>query len=165
MIGAVRSWLLAVTAVSLLCALAGALMPKGPVERVGRLVCGLVMLAAVLSPLARPDLGEGQRWLEDYLAAVGQREAELTQEVDDQMKTIIEGEYAAYIVDKAAQLGLTCSARVECRAEEKGLYLPVRAEVSGALDGAGRSRLAQILAQDLGIPEAEQFYMEKEEVP
>ena len=58
MIGAVRSWLLAVTAVSLLCALAGALMPKGPVERVGRLVCGLVMLAAVLSPLARPDLGE-----------------------------------------------------------------------------------------------------------
>lgn len=54
MMGAVRSWLLAVIAASLLCAVAGALMPPGGVKRVGRLVCGLVMLAAVLSPLAGP---------------------------------------------------------------------------------------------------------------
>lgn len=165
MIGAVRSWLLAVTAVSLLCALAGALMPKGPVERVGRLVCGLVMLAAVLSPLAGPDLGEGQRWLEDYLASVGQREAELTQEVDDQMKTIIEGEYAAYIVDKAARLGLTCSARVECVRSEEGLYLPVRTEVSGALGEGERARLVQIIGEDLGVPESEQRYIGEEDAP
>ncbi|RKI71878.1 stage III sporulation protein AF [bacterium 1xD42-67] len=161
MIGAVRSWLLAVTAVSLLCALAGALMPKGPVERVGRLVCGLVMLAAVLSPLAGPDLGEGQRWLEDYLASVDQREAELTQEVDDQMKTIIEGEYAAYIVDKAAQLGLTCTAQVECQADGDGLLLPVRTQVSGPLSEAGRAQLAQAIQEDLGVPPEGQTYIEE----
>ncbi len=161
----VRGWLLAVISVSLLCAAADALMPPGGVRRVGKLVCGLVLLAAVLSPLDALDLEAGQRWLEDYFASLDQRKAELGETVNDQMKGIIEGEYAAYIVDKAAELGLTCTARVECRASEEGLYLPIRAEVSGPLDDGGRARLAQIVETDLGIPEGSQFYMEKEEVP
>ena len=110
---AVRSWLLAVIAVSLMCAAAEALMPPGPGRRVGRLVCGLALLSAVLSPLAGLDLDGGQQWLEDYLSSLDGRTAELEETVNSQMKGIIEGEYAAYIVDKAARLGLTCSARVE----------------------------------------------------
>ena len=161
MMGAVRGWLLAVIAVSLLCAVADALMPPGGVRRVGRLVCGLVLMGAVLSPVAELDVEGGRRWLEDYLAAVGQREAELTQEVDDQMKTIIEGEYAAYIVDKAAQLGLTCTAQVECQADEDGLFLPVRTRVSGLLSEAGRTQLAQAIQEDLGVPPEGQIYIEE----
>ena len=59
--GAVRSWLLTVIAASLICALADALMPPGAVRRVGRLVCGLVLLGAILTPLARLDLSGGWR--------------------------------------------------------------------------------------------------------
>ena len=62
---AVRSWLLAVIVVSLMCAAAEALMPPGPGRRVGRLVCGLALLSAVLSPLAGLDLDGGPQWLED----------------------------------------------------------------------------------------------------
>lgn len=162
---AVRSWLLAVIAVSLLCAAAEALMPQGAVKRVGKLVCGLVLLAAILSPLTGLDLSGSQRWLEDYLAALDLREAELEETVNGQMKGIIEQEYAAYIVDKAAQLGLTCGLRVECRISEEGLCLPVRAEVSGGLTEEERLRLVQIIESDLGIPESEQIYMEEERVP
>ena len=162
---AVRSWLLAVIAVSLLCAAAEAIMPRGAVKRVGKLVCGLVLLAAILSPLTALDLSGGQRWLEDYLAALDLREAELEETVNGQMKGIIEQEYAAYIVDKAAQLGLTCGLRVECRVSEEGLCLPVRAEVSGGLTEEERLRLVQIIESDLGIPESEQIYMEEERVP
>ena len=61
---AVRSWLLAVIAVSLLCAVADALMPQGAIKRVGKLVCGLVLIGAVLSPGASLDAEEGQRWLD-----------------------------------------------------------------------------------------------------
>lgn len=165
MMGAVRGWLLAVIAVSLLCAVADALMPPGAVRRVGRLVCGLVLMGAVLSPVVELDVEGGRRWLEDYLASVHSREAELTQTVESQMKVIIEQEYAAYIVDKAAEFGLTCSARVECRASEEGLYLPVWAEVSGALTESGRARLVQVIREDLGVPEAEQSYIGEEELP
>ena len=60
MMGAVGRWLTAVIAVSLLCAAADALMPQGAVKWAGRLVCALVLMGAVLSPLAELDGAEGQ---------------------------------------------------------------------------------------------------------
>jgi stage III sporulation protein AF len=163
--GAVRSWLLTVIAASLICALADALMPPGAVRRVGRLVCGLVLLGAILTPLARLDLSGGQRWLEDYLASLENREAELAETVNEQMKVIIEQEYAAYIVDKTARLGLTCGIRVECGLSEEGLYLPLRVRISGALTEGERARITQIIREDLGVPEREQLYITEEDTP
>ena len=160
---AVRSWLLAVIVVSLMCAAAEALMPPGPGRRVGRLVCGLALLSAVLSPLAGLDLDGGQQWLEDYLSSLDGRTAELEETVNSQMKGIIEGEYAAYIVDKAAQLGAACSARTECR-RDGGLYLPQRVEVTGAVPPPLQSELVQIIVRDLGVPE-EQIDFSEEEAP
>ena len=157
----VRAWLLSLVAVSLLCASAGALMPKGAVRQVGRLVCGLVMLAAILSPVARLDAAEGRRWLAGYFASVEQRRAGLEETVNNQMKHIIEGEYAAYIVDKAAELGLTCTAQVECQRSAEGLYLPVRTEVTGMLTEDIRIQLVRTIAEDLGVPERAQVYYTK----
>ncbi len=162
MMGAVRSWLLAVIAVSLLCAVAEALMPSGAVKRVGRLVCGLVLVGAILSPAARLDVDGGRRWLERYLFSVQAREAELEHEVNGQMKIIIEQEYAAYILDKAAQLGLDCTVRVECGLSEEGLYLPVRTEVAGLSTAGSQRELIRIIKEDLGVPEERQFYVEEE---
>ena len=136
-------------------------MPPGPGRRVGKLVCGLALLSAVLSPLASLDLDSGRQWLEDYLASLDGRTAELEETVNSQMKGIIEGEYAAYIVDKAAQLGLTCTAQVECQADEDGLFLPVRTRVSGLLSEAGRTQLAQAIQEDLGVPPEGQIYIEE----
>lgn len=163
--GAVRGWLLTVIGASLICALADALMPPGAVRRVGRLVCGLVLLGAILSPLTQLDLSSGQRWLEDYLASLEAREEDLTETVNSQMKVIIEQEYAAYIVDKAARLGVACSVQVECALSEEGLYLPARVRVSGALTEKERAQIAQIIQEDLGVPQSEQLYITEEDVP
>lgn len=162
--GAVRGWLLGLIGVSLVCALADALMPKGAVRRVGKLVCGLALILTVLTPLVKLNLDAGQRWLEGCLAEAEQREMELEQAVDNQMKIIIERDCAAYIVDKAAQWNVSCSAAVECERSEEGLYLPVRAEITGRFSEEERVWLAEAIAQDLGIPAQAQFYME-EEVP
>ena len=159
--GAVRGWLLAVIAASLLCALADVLMPQGAVKRVGKLVCGLVIMAAIVSPLVDLDVEESRRWLEECLTGVELRAAELEDTVGDQRKAIIERECAAYIVDKAAQLGLTCTAQVECQADEDGLFLPVRTRVSGLLSEAGRTQLAQAIQEDLGVPPEGQIYIEE----
>ena len=153
MMEAARQWLLGVLSVCLVCALADALMPRGGVKRVGQLVCGLVMALAILAPAADFDLAGGQRWLEDYLAGVGRRESELEEQVNMGMKTIIEERYAAYILDKTAGLGLSCSVRVACEADEDGLWLPVRAEVAGAAPPEVRARLAALLEEELGLTE------------
>lgn len=163
--GAARGWLLAVIAASLICALADALMPPGAVRQVGRLVCGLVLLGAILPPLTNLDIAGGQRWLEDCLASLEGREAELTQTVNSQMKVIIEQEYAAYIVDKAAGLGLTCDLQVECALSEEGLYLPARARVSGPLTESERAQVSRMIEEDLGVPKSEQLYITEEDVP
>ena len=165
MMAGVGSWLLSITGASVLCALADGLMPAGPVRRVGRLVCGLVLLAVILAPLAQLDLEGGQRWLEEYHLGLEDRTQELERQVDEQMKTIIEQEYAAYIVDKAAEMGLNCTARVSCRAEENGLYLPDRTEVAGPLSQEERGRLSQLIQEELGVPADRQAYYSGEELP
>lgn len=164
MMDGARGWLLTIISASILCALADSLMPPGAVKRVGRLVCGLVLLCAVLSPLAGLDLAGGQDWLEGYFAGLELRQAELEQQVNEGMKVIIEEKYAAYIVDKAAEMGLTCTARVECRAGEDGLYVPDRVEVAGCLSDVEQSRLTQTVETDLGVPLERQAYY-KEELP
>ena len=161
--GAARGWLLGLIAVSLLCGVAEALMPPGPVKRVGRLVCGLALLGAILSPVASLDVEGGQRWLEGCLASVSRREAELEETVQNQLRAVIEEEYAAYIVDKAAELGLDCRARVTCAESEEGLYLPVQTELTGVWTAEAQSKLIRVIAEDLGVPAESQIYVEKEE--
>ena len=165
MTAGLRGWLLSVIAVSILCAAADALMPPGGPKRVGKLVCGLVLLCAVLSPLRELDIESGVRWVEDWQASLEAREGELSAQADEVRRAVIEQEYAAYIVDKAAGLGLPeVSARVTCR-EENGLLLPDRAEVTGPLGGEGRETLARAIREDLGIPPENQIYHEGEETP
>lgn len=165
MMAGMRMWLLSIVSVSLLCALADALMPRGAVKRVGGLVCGLVLAAAVLAPLARLDLEGSQRWLEGYFTALEGQETQLKEQVDTGMKAIIEQEYAAYIVDKAAQMGLACTVQVECLAGEDGLYLPVRAELAGNLPESIQAELARVLEEELGLPRSGQSFINKEGAP
>ena len=57
--GPLRVWLLGVIGVAVLTALADSVMPPGAVKRVGKLVCGLALLAALLSPLPGFELSSG----------------------------------------------------------------------------------------------------------
>ena len=164
MMDGIRTWLLAIIAASILCALAERVMPPGPVKRVGGLTCGLVLLWTILTPVARPDRGAGRAWLEDYLAALEQREMELSDQVDQGRKVLIEQEYAAYIVDKAAEWELNCTARVKCRAEE-GLYIPDETMVAGPFSDVEQSRLTQMIREDLGVPAERQTYYAEGELP
>lgn len=158
---ALRDWVLGVAAAAILAALAQTLMPEGPVKRVGKLTCGLVLLAAVLRPLPLFDPGAGQRWLEGYFQQVEQIESGLEQDRQEQLKAVIEEKAAAYILDKAAQLGLSCTVSVECRLDEMGTPLPAAAFIRGAAPGDGRDRLSAAIAGELGIPVQEQYFVQE----
>lgn len=162
MMDGVRGWLLSILSAGVLCAVAEALMPQGPVKVVGRLVCGLVLLCAILAPVTDLNLENGNHWLEDYFLQLDEEKGALEEVVGQEMKSIIEEEYAAYIVDKAAELGLTCTARVTCREGEAGVYLPDSAVVCGLGGAEEVERLAQIVAEDLGIPQERQSYLNEE---
>ena len=142
MMDAAREWLLGVTAAAILAALAEGLMQEGGPKRVGRLVCGLVLLAAVFRPAAELTL-PAEGGLSGYSAQ-------------------IEEQGAAYVMDKAAELGITCQVRVTCTQEEAGVFLPWRCSVTGDLAQEEQEQLVREIQSDLDIPAQRQEYIREE---
>ena len=134
-----RAWLTGITAAAILCALANSLMPEGAVRRVGKLACGLLMLSAVLRPLVEVEALSPGDLLKDYQARTAVQAQTLEEERNAALKSVIEQEFAAYIVDKAAQMGAACTAQVTCQLGEDGVFLPRSATVQGSFPGRGRA--------------------------
>lgn len=147
----VRQWLLSMTCAALIAALADGLMPKGAVRQVGRLVCALMLLCVVLRPVLRVRIPSAEQLMERMGQELAADRERLEQHGGDMLKTLIERESAAYIVDKAAALGSECEVRVECLLSEENLWLPYRAEVSGRLSREQRQRLTVQIQNELGI--------------
>lgn len=145
-----REWLLGITGAAILTALADSLMPKGGVKQVGRLVCGLILILAVLRPLASAEVTNLLEQWEYDLGQVEQQKKQLQEEADDQMKRIIERQMSAYSMDKAEELGVSCQVQVSCRPDGEGIFLPQSAQVSGVTRQEDRQILLDIL-KDLGL--------------
>lgn len=154
----VRQWLTGVTCAALIAALANGLMPKGPVKQVGKLVCALVLLCAVLRPVLSMDIPEAGQITSGLHGQVEDNRAQLERQGSTMLKTLIERECGAYIVDKAAQLGLVCRAQVECVPGEGGTWLPHTARVTGQLDDGQRRELTAVIRSELGIDPERQVY-------
>ena len=159
MIGAVREWLTSVVVVSLLLASAQSLVPEGSLKRIASFTGGLILLLAMLRPLA--DFGGGERINLDFdglAQEIEARRAELDQEGNTLLAQGIASKTAAYIWDKAASLGLSVTVRVETAPGEDGIPLPWSAEVTGERS----AELAAYMERELGIPRERQVWHEEE---
>ena len=161
----VGNWLTGVTAAAVLCALANSLMPEGPVRRVGRMAFGLAVLEAVLGPVLRLEPMEPETWLEEYGQVMAVQRQELEQTRAETARAVIEQSCAAYIADKAAELGAACTARVTCAGEGGENWLPDRVTVRGVLTPSQREALSREIRTGLGIPETHQSFETEEESP
>lgn len=158
MMGALKGWLLSVLAVSLFCALGEAVMPPGPVRKLGRLVCGLALLCGVLRPLTGKELDFALELSPEWSVAV--QEETLRKQVGEGMRSVIEQSCEAYVLDRAAEQGFSVQqVKITCRQEESGLFIPDRALIIGSRSEA----LARMLQRELGIPADRQNYAAKEE--
>ena len=157
MIGAVREWLSAVVAVSLLLSVAQTLIPEGSLRKIASFTGGLILLVTLLRPLLGADLSRLDLRLEDYAEAIQERQAELESDGKTELAELIETRTAAYISDKADALGVSVAARVETRMEG-GMPVPWTAELTGQRSG----ELAAYIEEELGIPRGRQIWHEVE---
>ena len=166
MIEALRGWLVAVLMLSVFAALADSLMPTGAVKQVGKLACGLALLCGMISPLISLDLESGCSWVEEQLNRWDEETGMLKQEAEEISKPIIEGAYAAYIVDKAAEQGIICNARVHSeRPNTSEVSLPWEIWVYGEMSEANERWLQEQIFHDLAVPVQRQHYSTWEEEP
>jgi stage III sporulation protein AF len=147
-----RTWLLGITAAALLAAAADSLIPAGAVKKIGKLVGGLVLMLAGISPLVSLDPELLSLNLTQYRARSGSYGAAIGDANGRLLKAIIEEKSAAYIEEKADALGISCSASVQTRTGEEDYPYPYAAEITGDLTEAQKETVGAIVEQDLAVP-------------
>ncbi|OUO40015.1 stage III sporulation protein AF [Flavonifractor sp. An306] len=157
MLDIIRQWLLGITCVALVAALAESLTPPGAVRKVGRLTGGLVLLIAMLHPLMALDQDALTRALTEYRLELSTYSDELEEENRSLMKGIIEERSNAYIQDKAEEMGIQCQISVEV-GEEGDWPVPESVTVFGSLSEEQQAELTQAIEVDFAIPAERQSY-------
>lgn len=157
MVAALREWITSVVAAALLVSAAQSLIPEGGVKRAASLTGGLILLLALMQPVLGADLKRLELDLEPYRAAVRERQEELEQSGETEWETLIAQRTAAYIWDKAEELGLRVSVRVTVEPDTDGVPVPAAVEVTGPPSEA----LAEYLERELGIARERQVWKDE----
>lgn len=156
-----RQWLLGVACTALVLAVADSLAPGGSVKKVCRLAGGLALLLAAVGPALRLDSGALSKALEGYQALTRSYEETLEEQNNLFYQTIIEKSAAAYIVDKAGELGISCQAEVTFSYDEDGVPCPWEVTARGVWTDESRKALERLLEDGLGVPPQRQHYEER----
>ena len=157
----VRQWLLGVACTALILAVSDSLAPDGSVKKICRLAGGLALLLAAVGPVFRMDSGVLARTLEEYRIMVQSCEDALEEQNNLFYQTIIEENAAAYIVDKAEEMGISCQAEVTFFYDEDGVPCPWEVTARGDWTDGTRKALERLLEDDLGVPPQRQHYEER----
>ena len=151
MMALVKNWLLGMACAAMIMALAESLIPEGRMRKICRLAGGLVMVLAAVSPILRLDLTSLDSWPAELSSAGGEYAAALEDGNDFLYETIIAEQTAAYISDKAAELGAACTAEVTVAQNADGTPVPASAILRGSWTDGQRQELADLLERDLGL--------------
>lgn len=158
MIDAVRSYLLRLTVAAFFSALVLTLIPNGLSKRAATLVCGLIMLLLALSPLVQLD--------EQALAAAISR-IELEQEQTrtgvelrnrELVAQIISARVQAYILDKAAEMGMQLEVEITMNTDASTPY-PEAVTLRGEATPAQRQKLGTYLYESYALVPERQVWL------
>lgn len=157
--GPVRQWLLGVVLTAFAAALARQLAPEGRESAAVRLVGGLLLVLALLRPLAGADWS-GLALETGGFQVQAEEQARLYREKQmEELSAVIAEKTGTYIWDKAYQLGLDVSVSVRVAAGESGIPLPESVTIAGPYSPA----LAAAIEEGVGVPVERQYWLEESE--
>ncbi len=164
MIELLRSWLVGVTCAAMVVALAESLSPAGAVRKVGRLTGGLVILLAIVQPVMTLDITNLSGILAEYRVEASGYSDDLERENEKLMKDIIAEQTGAYILDKAAVLGIgSCEVTVEVADQGEGYPIPEAVTVMGSITEDQQKILSRQIEANLAISADRQTYIARTE--
>ena len=148
MMEGLRQWLLGIVLTAFAAGLARQLAPEGREQAAVRLAGGLLMILAILGPLGSWNWEELALPAGSFRQATTEQMADYEAERTTALGTIIAEKTAAYIWDKADELGLSCTVEVTVAVGESGIPLPDTAVITGPYSGV----LAALIQEEVGIP-------------
>lgn len=157
----VRTWLLGVICTAMIMAVAESLVQNDGAKRVLKILGGVLLLLAAIRPVAELDEARLKRMSVEYGGLSQEYKDELQTAQDFLYESIIAENAAAYILDKAENLGMICEASVTIVWADEVPRLQA-AEIKGSWTQEQREQLSRIIEEDLGIPEIVQYFEEIE---
>jgi len=149
------NWVLSVAATAIICAAAMLITPKVQAKQVLGIVCGILMMVAVLRPLLDFDLSDYGLNLSKYRSSAAALTADGEQLRKSLDRDIIEQKMEAYILDKAQSKGVLLNAvQITLQWSTEGVWVPQSAELNGEYN----EELARLLEAELGIPKQAQTW-------
>ncbi|MCR5577322.1 MAG: hypothetical protein K6F56_09970 [Oscillospiraceae bacterium] len=146
-------------ALSLLMGLSLHLCPESGVRRVLTVLCAALLGLSILRPFKDFDYDVFA------LETAKLREAELTISREGEQasqrlnRLFIEEEYAAYVQNRAEQLGVSgLKAEIQTEWAYDGLWVPYASHITGSVDTSERAALERMLREELGIPAERQYW-------
>ena len=153
----VRQWLLGVVLTAFAGTLARQLAVGAKGQAMVRLTAGLLLTLAILRPIA------ALRWEAPaeggLLERTEDQASDYRKNQQEALAAVIEEKTAAYIWDKANELGLSCEVHVTTAAGESGIPLPDAVTITGSYSPA----LAAAIEEGVGVPVERQYWLEESE--
>lgn len=149
--GSIREYIFSVASAAVICGILNPLMEKkGSAGSLGKLFCGVFLAITLIRPFTDISFGALTDWLDESNAEASAVVMDGEQTLNDSMREVIKNKCEAYILDKAASLGVDVQAEVGLDPEKP--YAPVSVIVVGSVAPYKKAALEDILTQDLGIP-------------
>ena len=140
----------------LICAVLRHLTKQTAMTGAFRLVTGVFLLLTLLLPLKDLPLGDISGIFSNVRPEAEQAVAQGQASYQKALADSISQRTEAYILTKGNQLGVSLS--VEVMLSQDALLVPVSVRLSGNVSPYAKSRLQQILENDLGIPKEDQIW-------
>lgn len=152
-----RQYVISVTTAAIVCGMLTAMLKKGPMQSLVKLLCGFFLAFTFLNPIGRlridpipDDLGMDYSTASET-AKEGERLAR------NSLEQIIKQRFEAYILDKASDLNL--SVEVEVILSDGELPVPQGVQIRGLVPEPAKGRLEAYLEDDLGIAKENQTWI------
>lgn len=153
-----RQYLLSVITAAVLCSVLLTLTEKNSASGgLLRILCGMFMVAAFLSPIVNLRLGNMELYFAEMQSEVGAAVNAGTASAEEALSDIIKARSEAYILDKAESMGLSISVEVVLSDDE--LPQPGSVRIRGTVPPYARAQLRAWIRDTMGIGEEYQLWM------
>lgn len=154
----IRSYLISVITAALICSIVSALPGKnGTLSAIRKTLCGIFMSVTLISPLTEFRLPDVQAYLDGFHGDAAEAVLLGQSMSQDTAAQLIKQQTAAYILDKAEELGASLEVSVTlCDAQPQ---VPCAVTISGMVSPYLKQQLTAMIEQDLQISREDQHWI------
>lgn len=156
--GLMRGYILSVVAVAIVCAVVRSLLDeKSSTGQILKMLSGILMTVTVVAPLANITFDNITGYLNGISVDANEYATEGKADARAEINKIIKSRTEAYILDKAASMGLEIAVEVELDGSNDSI--PCGVTISGAVSPYAKQVLGAYIADNLGVSKENQRWI------